>query len=433
MGRARVARNQRARLYGAMIESVARSGYQKTTVADVIGLAGVSRRTFYEHFSDKDACLLATHNSIVARARMKAIEGWGSQHGWSNRLHAACKSLFDDIVEHPKAARLVLVDSLGVPVRARAHVRISSQAFERLLQTASQPRPGGADLPWITPSAIVGGVRHAVFVRAREHREPELVTLADEVLDWVEAYRLPREPPTAFPAHGSVAVQPHGLTPAFAARGSVAVKPRRPAFLAETDPRTRMLNAAIRLTLEGGYARLTDSRLAKSARVPTQAFHRHFRSKEDCLIATLDAFAGEAREWAYDQLNGDLPWPIRVHRAIDAYVHYLAVHRDLTRLAFVDAFDLGNASVGLLAKAVEGLVGSMAEAGPPPHRGPLVAGEAITGAIWTILFSHAINSRFEQLPATADQIAFIALAPHIGAKAAGEAIREGAASRGKLG
>ena len=68
MEREEVARNQRSRLYGAMIESVARNGYQRTTVAHVIALAGVSRRAFYELFANKEDCFLATYDIVVARA-----------------------------------------------------------------------------------------------------------------------------------------------------------------------------------------------------------------------------------------------------------------------------------------------------------------------------------------------------------------------------
>ena len=76
MKREEVAHHQRTRLYGAMIEAVARRGYAATTVAEVIALAGVSRRAFYEMFSNKEACFLATHDIVVARARKLMLVAW---------------------------------------------------------------------------------------------------------------------------------------------------------------------------------------------------------------------------------------------------------------------------------------------------------------------------------------------------------------------
>src|SRR5687768_6636573 len=57
--------SQRERMLAAMAEAVAAKGYARVAVADVIALAGVSRKTFYEHFANKDACLLAAFDAGV--------------------------------------------------------------------------------------------------------------------------------------------------------------------------------------------------------------------------------------------------------------------------------------------------------------------------------------------------------------------------------
>ena len=80
-----------------MIEAVAERGYSRTTVAHVIGLAGVSRRAFYEQFANKEACFLATYDIVVARARKLVLDAWARERGWANRLHGACKALLDDV------------------------------------------------------------------------------------------------------------------------------------------------------------------------------------------------------------------------------------------------------------------------------------------------------------------------------------------------
>jgi AcrR family transcriptional regulator len=66
-----VASNQRARLYGAMIEMLATRGYEASTVAELSALAWVSKRTWYERFpGGKQECFLATYD-IVVRARLR--------------------------------------------------------------------------------------------------------------------------------------------------------------------------------------------------------------------------------------------------------------------------------------------------------------------------------------------------------------------------
>ena len=72
--------SQRGRLICAVADCVAAKGYAETTVADVIALAGVSRKTFYEHFTDKEACFLASYDhgaDAIHRAMLEAAEGPG--------------------------------------------------------------------------------------------------------------------------------------------------------------------------------------------------------------------------------------------------------------------------------------------------------------------------------------------------------------------
>jgi AcrR family transcriptional regulator len=56
-----VAGSQRQRLVNALIAHVGEHGYAATSVADVVARAGVSRKTFYEHFRDKEDCFLAAY------------------------------------------------------------------------------------------------------------------------------------------------------------------------------------------------------------------------------------------------------------------------------------------------------------------------------------------------------------------------------------
>src|SRR5581483_4232289 len=125
MGRDEVERNQRSRLYGAMIEAVARNGYERTTVAHVIALAGVSRRAFYELFANKEECFLGAYDVMVAQARRRLLQAWISERGWENRMHASCRSLLGGLARAPKGPRLVLVDSLGIGSRARERMQLA--------------------------------------------------------------------------------------------------------------------------------------------------------------------------------------------------------------------------------------------------------------------------------------------------------------------
>jgi AcrR family transcriptional regulator len=383
-------------MYGGMIEAVHERGYPQTTVAHVIALAGVSRRAFYEQFANKEACFLATYDIIVARARKLVLDAWTRERGWANRLHIACKALLDDVADQPKGPRLVLVDSLGIGPKAR----------ERVVARAFQADPNGEALSPLTVRAIVSGIRHVAFTRMYEHREKELYTLADELLDWIESYRSP----VARRLNVSGLVQPN------------VIEPQPAAFLASDDRRSRALGALVHLTLDERYSELSDPQIAQFAGISTEGFHKLFVDKEACFLAVLDEFVAEAMESVKRSIEPASSWPEAVHLAVAALVEYFASHEALSRLAFIEIFDVGPGMIGRMTRSIEDFTKLLDELGPDARRGPLVAREAITGAIWGIVSAYSAHDRVRQLPYLVDQLTFLVLAPYIGAKPAMETI-----------
>jgi AcrR family transcriptional regulator len=407
MNREEVARNQRARLYGGMIESVSQRGYHATTVAHVIGLAGVSRRAFYEQFANKEECFLATYDIVVARSRKRVLDAWQGEKGWANRVHAACKALLDDVAESPKGPRLVLVDSLGIGPKARERMQLAGFTFERLVATAFAAAPDGVGFPQLTSRGIVGGVRHVVFMRMLEERERELYGMTDEVLDWIESYRTP----------AAARLRP------FGAPASPHLPPTPAAFLARDDRRARVLGSVVHLTLDEGYSRLTDPQIAQFAGISTEAFHKQFANKEECFLAVLDEFVQEALESVRPHLEHGDPWPEAVYKTMAAFIDYLVAHQALLRIAFIDLFEVGPGMIGRMTHSVQDFTKMLTEHGPAPRRGPAVALEAVTGAVWGIIASYVANDRLSRLPCLVDQLVFTVLAPYVGSKCAIEAIQ----------
>jgi AcrR family transcriptional regulator len=406
MERDEVARNQRTRLYGGMIESVSQRGYQATTVAHVIALAGVSRRAFYELFANKEACFLSTYDIIVARARKRMLDAWADERGWANRLHAGCKVLLDDVAKQPKGPRLVLVDSLGIGPAARERMQMAGLTFERLVAGALQSAPDGVGCQRLTARAIVGGVRHAVFTRMLEHRERELFALTDEVLDWIDCYRIPAAARLGVPARSTASQPP---TPA--------------AFLVSGDKRARVLGSVVHLTLDEGYAPLTDPQIAQFAGVSTEAFHRQFPSKEECFLAVLDEFVREALDAVRPSFEKAGSWHEAVYAAMSALVEYLVAHEALLRIAYIDLFEVGPAMVGRMTRSVDSFTKLLTADAPEPRRGPMLAPDAITGALWSIISSYVAARRLSRLPCAVDHLTYTVLAPYLGPKGAIEAIQ----------
>ncbi len=100
---------QRDRLLRGMTQAAARYGYGNASVARVVEQAGVSRATFYEHFSDKEACFLAAFEQAGARiegglARVEA------DRAPATNAPALIEKLLANIAKDPAAA-LGLIES----------------------------------------------------------------------------------------------------------------------------------------------------------------------------------------------------------------------------------------------------------------------------------------------------------------------------------
>jgi AcrR family transcriptional regulator len=416
LGREAVARHQRARLYGGMIESVYQRGYAGTSVAHVIALAGVSRRAFYEQFSNKEDCFLSTYDALVASARKRVLQAWLSERGWANRLYAACKVFLAGIAADPRAAKLVLVEAVGIGPRGHERMQLTSTAFERVVATGFSLTPDGIALPPLAPRAIVGGVRFVVMRRVREGRHGELAGLTDELLDWVSSYRSS--------AVARLRTLGSGRPPHLVAK--------RARFLTREDRRSCVMDAMVQLALEEGYGNITDAEIARAAAVSTEAFHREFQNKQECLLAVVDEFAAEAHDAVRRATRNESDWPEAVHKGVEALIGYCAAHPGLVKLSFIDLFDAGNGMVERVSGLLDGFITLMTQKIPEPRRAPNVAAEAIMGAIWAILSSYAPHDRLRYLPCLVDHLTFLILAPYIGPRPAVEAIETAGLKRKRL-
>ena len=302
LGREAVARHQRARLYGGMAESVYQRGYGATSVAHVIALAGVSRRAFYEQFSNKEDCFLATYDALVGASRKRVLQAWMGERGWANRLYAATQVFLEGIAGDPRGANLVLVESIGIGPRGHERLQLTATAFERVVATGFSLTPDGITLPPLAPRAIVGGVRFVVLRRVREGRHQELAGLTDELLDWVNSYR--SSAVTRLRTLGS-GRPPHLLA-------------KRARFLTREDRRSSVMDAMVQLALEQGYTNITDAEIARAAAVSTEAFHREFPNKEECLLAVVNEFAAEAHDAVRRATRNDTEWAEGVYKGVEA-------------------------------------------------------------------------------------------------------------------
>lgn len=194
-GRETVGASQRARLLEAVVQAVAEYGYANVTVADVVGAAGVSRRTFYEQFSDKQDCFLAAYRTGVEVVIESVVEATAEapEEDWRERLRVGLTEYARIMASEPTFARTLLIDVLGA---GREAVELRQQLseefvklFHALSERAAASDPAILPVPDVFLRALVGGIgelvqQHILHEGAEtlEDLAPTLARIAETVI-----------------------------------------------------------------------------------------------------------------------------------------------------------------------------------------------------------------------------------------------------------
>src|SRR5271156_3125131 len=130
--RAEVVRNQRDRLFAAMVAVVSEKGYEATTVADLVALSGVSRSDFYKHFASKQDCFVAMVEALVEP--MIEMITQAKNGADARRVREVFEAFIGMAVEQPATARVCFVDLHAAGEEAEQVIDRVFDAFEELVR-----------------------------------------------------------------------------------------------------------------------------------------------------------------------------------------------------------------------------------------------------------------------------------------------------------
>jgi AcrR family transcriptional regulator len=158
----------RARLLQAMANVAAAQGLAATSIAAVVAEAGVSKRTFYEHFADKDACFLELYRAASASALRTLRESVQAERPWQDQVEHALGAYLRHLSAGPQLIRMLFVEihQLG-PAGARVRREVMQHLADHMLETINK------QATVLTPTmavAAVGGI-HELVLQAIERGE----------------------------------------------------------------------------------------------------------------------------------------------------------------------------------------------------------------------------------------------------------------------
>ena len=185
---------QRSRLLVGALAAVEEHGYAAVMVGHITRRAKVSRRTFYELFENREVCLAALVEDILAVLESKLAQAGLEGLPWRERVRGGLWVILSFFDREPALARVCVVQALrgGPQVQARRE-----RTLTRLAKVIDEGRDEGsrtADCTPLTAEGLVGAAFGILYARLnREQRKP-LTSLLGELMGMIV---LPYQGPAA--------------------------------------------------------------------------------------------------------------------------------------------------------------------------------------------------------------------------------------------
>lgn len=434
--REQVAAHQRQRLFEAMISVVDEQGFVASTISDLVKRAGVSRRSFYEHFENKEECLLATYDSLIEQFTARLTASYDEQAPLTDQVQALVRAIFDAASERPDAARLVSVEMGGAgPVGIERWAR-DAELLSRFVSALFRRAPGEGTVPDPVARAIVGALRTIIYARVRQRRssralKTELQKLIPDLVAWIASY---------YPTPESIPMRPRprrraalqggrgpgsfSPSPRWAARGLPRGEHSLPRGFVAHNQRERIFDAVANLTAAKGYPALNLEEIVAEAAISLQTFYEHFDSKEEAFLATFEMAHSKAMAAVNRSLDLRLSWAHNVRSGLTALLEIIASEPAAAKLACVDILIAYPHMTGRVNEANFSYI-ELLDIGPAdsyPNMPAPVVREAIVGGIFELMHNYILHGRTERLPELIDHVMYFLLTPFTGREIAAQAV-----------
>jgi AcrR family transcriptional regulator len=175
----------RGRLMLAMAQSISEKGFAQTVVADVVRIARVSRRTFYEHFEDREDCFLAICDAFTAKASELIAEAADPSLPWDQQVRAGIEAHTALLMANPPLTRSFFFEIYSTGERGAAqHRKIHRRFADQLVKLSSQVCESNSELNPVSfplASMLVAGIGELAMLEMEQGASDELSREMNEI------------------------------------------------------------------------------------------------------------------------------------------------------------------------------------------------------------------------------------------------------------
>jgi AcrR family transcriptional regulator len=417
---------QRQRLLAGMVTTANRVGYAGANVSKVIAEAGVSRPTFYEYFEDRDTCFreaLVDVQQHVLRAVLDALASRPREQA----IQASLAAITRFASAEPARALFLTSQAMAAGPWALDARDEGIAAIELAIEEAQGQLEDSEMSPDMSPRVLIGGLYRLLASRLRRG-EPDLSRATDELSAWAASYARP----VGIHSWRSLApreVQAEGADPTLGPLPAPApLPPGRPALgkgEVAANHRERILHAAAVLAEQKGYNATTIADITRQAGVDGRAFYAAFADKQDAFMAVHEVGVQHVMTATAGAFFTGASWPERIWEGGRAFTGFLERNPMIAHVGFVEAYAVGPGAVQRVEDSHITFTIFLQEGyqqNPRPTALSRLALEAIITSIFEIVYREARRSEEPRPTEMLGHMAFLALAPFLGAENANEFI-----------
>ena len=168
-----------------MFDVTSEVGAANVSVAHVVERSGVSRRTFYETFTDREDCFLAAFEDALALASQRVLPAYRSEDRWRDRIRASVIELLSFLDEEPVIGRLLIVESLTGSPRTLERRTLILARLAAAIDEGRDESGAAKDLPLLTAEGVIGGALSILHARIYPAGRPPLIELANVLVSMI--------------------------------------------------------------------------------------------------------------------------------------------------------------------------------------------------------------------------------------------------------
>lgn len=161
----------------ALADVVSFKGYVAMSVEDVVSAAGVSRRTFYDHFSGKEDAFLQAYDEVAGELLRRVRGRFEDSASFAEGVVTSLSAFLEFNAAEPRYADMCIVEVLAAGPAAIERRNALMHELSELLDRDGRTVPDGIRPPKLTAETVIGGIYEVVYSRVLDGRAGELPAL----------------------------------------------------------------------------------------------------------------------------------------------------------------------------------------------------------------------------------------------------------------